>query len=176
MNAKIAKIYIYFCFGKLPLFVRILLFYFFLICFYFLLYSKTKKRQWILFIWSGTMKEKRKEKTNECLEEITRHHGIIWWWLCVNSFSFFNFFLNKWQTLLLYMKHNVQKYPYSLEWVISGLLLLLAPVGSGFWQYFLENSLVDHEKRTFFFPTKSKGFFMWSISLGTLDVWLFVFA
>ena len=130
------------------MFVQILLSYFFLVCFYFLLDSKTKNWQRILFICSGTTKENGKEETQASFEEFTRFHRIIWWWLCVKDFLVCSFYLHEWYTLLLFKKCHVQKYLDSLEWVISGLLLLLAPVGSGFWQYFQDNSLIHHEKQT----------------------------
>ena len=45
--------------------------------FLFLLYSKTKNRQWILFISSGRTEEERKEETKKCYEEVKRSHDFI---------------------------------------------------------------------------------------------------
>ena len=142
-----------FLFLKVPLFVRILLSYFFIVYFYFLLSSKTKNRQHIL-LFAVEWRKKMERRNTRKFEEFTRLHGIIRWWLCANDFLVFSIFSSR---------------------VISGLLLLLAPEVRGFWQYSRENSLIDHDKQTLFFFTKSKGLFMWSISLGTLDECLFLF-
>ena len=139
-------------YAKLPIFILIIFWKsFLLLCYFknvflsfvskFLLYSETKNRQWILSVWSGSKKERRKKEKQEKFEEVKWSHGIIGWWLYVNKFAIFfqNFPFRMTNSYVIVIDLEAKNPPYNLDLVISGLLLLLAPVGNRFWPNFQEN-------------------------------------
>ena len=86
---------------------------------------------------------KKKEEKQEKFEEVKWSHGIIGWWLYVNKFAIFfqNFPFRMTNSYVIVIDLEAKNPPYNLDLVISGLLLLLAPVGSRFWPNFQENLL-----------------------------------